>query len=57
MIENEIKNNPMPEKFKNKYTIKSARLQNYDYSQNGIYFVTICKKDREEVLRNIKKVL
>jgi len=37
----------MPEKFKNKYTIKSARLKGYDYSQNGMYFVTICTKDRE----------
>jgi len=37
----------MPELFKNKYTTKSARLQNYDYSQNGMYFVTICTKDKE----------
>jgi putative transposase len=34
-------------KFKNKYAIKSARLEGYDYSQNGLYFVTICTKDRE----------
>lgn len=25
---------------------KSIRLKNYDYSQNGGYFVTICSKDR-----------
>jgi len=25
---------------KNKYTIQSSRLQKYDYSQNGMYFVT-----------------
>jgi REP element-mobilizing transposase RayT len=37
----------MLEKFRNKYTIKSARLENYDYSQNGLYFVTICTKDKE----------
>jgi REP element-mobilizing transposase RayT len=41
------------EKFKQKYTIKSARLENYDYSQNGLYFVTICTKDREELFGEI----
>ncbi|MBP1630828.1 MAG: hypothetical protein H6Q15_1721, partial [Bacteroidetes bacterium] len=25
---------------------RSIRLKNYDYSQSGIYFVTICTKDR-----------
>lgn len=33
-------------KFKNKYRIPSARLQGYDYSQIGLYFVTICTKNR-----------
>ena len=28
--------------FKNKYRIESIRLAGYDYSQTGIYFVTIC---------------
>lgn len=32
---------------------KQNRLQNYDYSQNGMYFVTICTKDREEMLGEI----
>lgn len=41
-------NKTMPEKYKNKYTIKSARLECYDYSQNGMYFITICTKNREE---------
>lgn len=41
------------EKFRNKYVIKSARLENYDYSQNGMYFVTICTKDREEFFGEI----
>ena len=27
---------------------KPNRLQNYDYSQNGYYFVTICVKDKLE---------
>lgn len=37
----------MPEKYQNKYRIRSARLQNWDYGWNGAYFVTICTKNRE----------
>ncbi|HRY82900.1 MAG TPA: transposase [Candidatus Moranbacteria bacterium] len=33
---------------------KNNRLQNYDYSQNGMYFVTICTKNREELFGGIK---
>ncbi len=33
--------------FKNKYRISSNRLQGWDYSQSGYYFVTICVKNRE----------
>ena len=44
----------MSEKFKNKYTIKSARLEGHDYSQNGMYFVTICTKNREEFFGKIE---
>lgn len=29
---------------------KPNRLKNYDYSQNGAYFITICTKDRQELL-------
>ncbi len=36
----------MKEKYKNKYRIKSTRLQNWDYGWNGAYFVTICTKKR-----------
>jgi putative transposase len=36
----------MPDKFQNKYRILSARLQGYDYGQNGAYFITICTKNR-----------
>ena len=32
---------------------KSTRLQNYDYSQNGAYFITICTKYRKKILSNI----
>lgn len=34
------------EKFKNKYRVESARLCGYDYGQNGVYFITICTKNR-----------
>jgi len=30
-----------------KHHCKSIRLKNYDYSKPGIYFVTICTKNRE----------
>jgi REP element-mobilizing transposase RayT len=33
------------EKFQNKYRIPSARLQNWDYGENGAYFITICTKN------------
>ena len=36
----------MSDRFKNKYRIKSARLQNWDYGWNAAYFLTICTKDR-----------
>ncbi|MFW0716996.1 transposase [Pedobacter sp. N23S346] len=36
----------MTEKYQNKYRIPSARLQNWDYSRDGKYFITICTKDR-----------
>lgn len=32
----------MDNRFADKYKIKSPRLQNYDYSSSGIYFITIC---------------
>ncbi|MFA6394141.1 MAG: transposase [Patescibacteria group bacterium] len=41
-------------KYKNKYTIKSARLEGYDYSQNGVYFITICAKDREHYFGEVE---
>ncbi len=36
----------MSDKYQNKYRIPSARLQGYDYGQNGAYFITICTKNR-----------
>ncbi len=36
----------MTDKYKNKYRISSTRLQNWNYSWNGKYFVTICTGNR-----------
>jgi REP element-mobilizing transposase RayT len=44
----------MPDKFQNKYRIPSARLQNWDYSSNGAYFITICTQNREHYFGEIK---
>ena len=35
----------MEEKFNNKYRIDSVRKENWDYGNNGGYFVTICTKN------------
>ena len=32
---------------------KPTRLNKYDYSENGAYFVTICTKDRRKILSDI----
>jgi len=37
----------MTDLFKNKYRIPSARLQTWDYTDNGLYFITICTGNRE----------
>ncbi|MDZ7613734.1 MAG: transposase [Flavobacteriaceae bacterium] len=34
----------MTQLFNNKYRIPSARLQNWDYANEAMYFVTICTK-------------
>ena len=34
---------------------KSIRIKNYDYSQNGAYFVTICAQNRACLFGKIKK--
>ena len=41
-------------KFRNKYRIESARLQHYDYSSDGAYFVTICAYDRKHFFGEIE---
>ena len=35
-------------------TRKPNRLENYDYSQNGAYFITICVKDRKPILSKVR---
>ncbi|MGN0554263.1 MAG: hypothetical protein ACI4LI_00020, partial [Candidatus Fimenecus sp.] len=35
-------------------TRKPTRLPDYDYSQNGCYFVTVCVKDKQHLLGNYK---
>ena len=42
-----MKNNPA------RHQRKSIRIKHYDYSQQGIYFLTLCVKDREERLGRI----
>ena len=32
---------------------KRNRLEDYDYSQNGAYFITICTRDRRKILSEI----
>jgi REP element-mobilizing transposase RayT len=39
---------------KEKYHRRSLRLKGYDYSQPGTYFITICTKNRECLLGEIK---
>lgn len=41
------------DKFKNKYRISSTRLQSWDYSSEGAYFITICTKNREHYFGKI----
>ncbi|WP_430932173.1 transposase [Saccharicrinis sp. 156] len=42
------------EKFKGKYRIESARMQNWDYGWNASYFVTICTQNREHYFGEIE---
>ncbi|MGZ2369444.1 transposase [Ancylomarina sp. YFZ004] len=45
----------MSDKFKGKYRIKSARLQNWDYSWYALYYVTICTQNKEFYFGDIAK--
>lgn len=43
----------MGERFLDKYRIPSARLPNWDYGWNGIYFITICTEGRDNYFGKI----
>lgn len=43
----------MLDKYKNKYRVKSHRMPGWDYSGNGMYFITIVTQNREYNLGNI----
>ncbi|NPA68204.1 MAG: hypothetical protein GXO50_06305 [Chlorobi bacterium] len=57
----------MPELYKEKYKITSNRLQGYDYSSEGAYFITICTakhlcefgkiENDEMILNNFGKIV
>jgi len=42
-------------KFQKKDRIESNRLQNWDYSSNAAYFITICTKNRKHFFGKIFK--
>jgi len=42
--------------FNNKYRIPSARLQNWNYANEAIYFVTICTQNRKNYFGEIVRV-
>ncbi len=42
------------DKYRNQYRIESTRLKGYDYSDPGLYFITICTYNREPILGEIK---
>ena len=44
----------MQNKFQNKYRIPSARLQTWDYANNGAYFITICTQNRHHFFGTIQ---
>jgi len=44
----------MQNKFQNKYRISSARLQTWDYANNGAYFITICTQNRHHFFGQIQ---
>ena len=44
----------MQNKFQNKYRIPSARLQTWDYANNGNYFITICTQNRHHFFGTIQ---
>ncbi len=46
----------MKDKYRNKYRIGSARLKNWDYGWDGLYFVTICTRGRECYFGGVEEI-
>jgi len=44
---------PKMDKFLHKYRIASTRLQTWDYGSQGLYFITICTKNRQNYFGEI----
>jgi hypothetical protein len=36
----------MTEKFRNRYRVQTTRLNGYDYTRNGAYYITICTRKK-----------
>ena len=36
-----------------KFRRKTNRIKNYDYSQNGVYLITICTQNKEKIFGDI----
>ncbi|MCF6175204.1 MAG: hypothetical protein L3J71_05520 [Victivallaceae bacterium] len=39
--------------YKNRYRVETTRLKNWDYSDDGWFFITICSKDRKSIFGEI----
>src|SRR5688500_8252093 len=37
----------MPDRYQNKYRISSARLPDWDYGKESMYYITVCTQQRE----------
>lgn len=46
----------MEGKYKDKYRISSTRLTGWDYGSHGLYFITICTKDRVRYFGEIENL-
>ncbi|MEX0966062.1 MAG: hypothetical protein WD077_02410 [Bacteroidia bacterium] len=45
----------MADLFRDKYRISSARLQSWNYGNEGMHFITICTANREHFFGEIEK--
>ncbi len=54
-IENSMMKKSITSKELNKYQIKSIRADWWDYSSNGLYFITICTKNMQHFFGKIEE--